>query len=256
MYVNPLDNPEAFDVVRLGKIITPGVCVVEGWARENEYDIKVGRGTAGATETLKGQPPAKGSITWFAWETEHFRAWNDLLPLLAFKPGAGKVATPAATPGSAAQGGQYTQGETKNPTGGTSSGTIAEPAIPSPGDTSGSSGAYAAPKQPPALSAADAIAIYYPTLADIGVSAVLPPEKLGQWEPDGDAAGGKWKRKIDFVEFMQAHGSNIATTPTGAGDGNAPGTTPAGSSEGKAPNGAANNTGTAGAAGQGAWGAA
>jgi hypothetical protein len=105
------------------------------------------------------------------------------------------------------------------------------------------------------LSQNDAVAIYYPTLADIGVSAVLPPEKLGIWEPDGEMAGGYWKRKIDFVEFAQASNSNIATTPTGSGDGNAPGDTPAGGSEGAAPgNGAGQSRGAAGDA-QGAWGA-
>lgn len=251
MYVDPITNPDVFDRVIFGKLATPGKCLVEGWSRDNEYDIKVGRGTAGATETLKGQPPAKGKFTFWAWTAEHFRAWTPILALLKYKPGKGAAQTtaPQGTDGSA-----FTQGQTKNDSGGGS----ASSAIPQPGNTSGvpnDPDAFKGPKQPPALSKNDAIAVYYPTLADIGVTSIIPPEKLGAWEPDGEAAGGMWKRTIDAVEFMQAGNQNIATTPTGTSDGNAPGTTPAGGSEGAAPGNAASQAKGAGSDAQGAWGA-
>lgn len=247
LYLDPITHPNAINVVKIGPYRTPGKAVVGAWARKNEYDVKLGKGTAGASETLKGQPPAEGSITFWAWVPAHFAEWNPILALLKFNPTKGAAASTTATPNGPQQ---FTIGETKEgSSGGTSSGSI-----PEPGNTSGKTDGAPAAKStdPPALSAASAIDIFHPFLADIGVFHVLPPSELGCWEPDGDQ--GLYKREIKFLEFVQSGAQSIAATPTGSTDGAAPGEPTAGGTEGgAADNGAAGAKG-AGTDGQGAWG--
>jgi len=257
IYLDPITHPDAWNTVVFGKLPTPGKCKVSGWARKNDYDIKVGKGTAGATETLKGQPPAEGTFEFWAWTPQHFAAWNAIESVLAYKPGKGASQTSAApTTGSSAasQGAGYSIGATKNDNGG---GT-ASAAIPEPGNTTGKpkeDSGDTKDKSPPALSKDDAIAVYYPSLAGIGVTAIIPPAELGAWEEDGDASG-YWKRTIKATEFVQAGTQNVATTPTGAGAGTVPGETTAGGTEGTAPPNAAGQAKGAGGDAQGAWGAA
>ena len=84
--VNPIDNPQAWDSCVLAGNTTPGRCDVKGFKRTNEYDVKAGKGTKGATETLKQQPPAKGTITFYAWRADQFAAWDLILPLIKYDP--------------------------------------------------------------------------------------------------------------------------------------------------------------------------
>ncbi len=246
--LNPIDHPEDWNRVTFkGTITTPGKAEVGAWNRENEYDIKTGKGTAGATETLKGKPPAKGPITFTAWTRAHFNAWNLILPIFAFVPTpTGSAATPGSTTTpSTSQ--TFTQGETKNGNaGGTASGTVPEPgsAAPEKGTANDKAAASA-----PALTASDAIKIFHPALADIGVRAVLPPEKLGSWVYKGS---GEWERTIEFVEFVLA-GPDVTSTPNSAADQPADGD-PGAVGKQTPTAGATNDAGTAGAAhdGQGA----
>lgn len=83
---NPIDNAEDWDYVEIVGVKTPGRCEVGEFKRVVEWDVKTGKGTAGATETVKGLPPAKGSIKFFAWTADHFAAWDELLPLLKYDP--------------------------------------------------------------------------------------------------------------------------------------------------------------------------
>lgn len=255
MYVDPWADPRSLDhVVFADTLTTPGVAKVTGWNRENEYDVKTGKGTAGATETLKGQPPAKGSIEFKVWTWAHMQAWNPILDVLRFDPAkaqAGGATSPTTTPSTAST---FTIGE---PSGGTVGGT-ASGTIPEPGNTSGQastgSTTNTATTNPPALSAASAIKIYHPFLADIGVAFVLPPEKLGQWTLQDDFS---FIRTIEFLEFTQPPAANIAATPTGAapdaltatGQANAGGTDP------PAATNPAGGSGGAGSNAQGSWGA-
>lgn len=256
--VDPITHPNAFiSVVFAGSLRTPGKCTVTGWNRENEYDIKTGKGTAGATETLKGQPPAKGKITFWAWTPAHFAAWTPILAALKFDPaksgnGNNGAATPAAS-------GTATTPTPSFEQGGTGGGGTA--ALPEPGNTTGKtkdedSDNKGKSDSQPALTKAAAIDIYHPVLADIGVSSVLPPEKLGIWEQDGEASG-LWKRDIDFVEFTQPPSKSIAATPTGSSDKPANGADgqPAGSSDPPAAEKSTNAASKAAAGAQGAWGA-
>lgn len=83
---NPIDAPEAYDFVTIQGVNTPGRCKVGEFKRVVDWDVKTGKGTAGATETVKGLPPAKGSIQFFVWESAHFAAWDALLPMLKYDP--------------------------------------------------------------------------------------------------------------------------------------------------------------------------
>ena len=84
--VNPIDNPQIWDVIRLGQAISPGICKVGEWKREHQWDVKKGKGTLGGTVTFVGRPPAKGSITFKLWTPDHFAEWDLFRPLLKFDP--------------------------------------------------------------------------------------------------------------------------------------------------------------------------
>ena len=83
---NPIDYAQNWDGFVIQGVVTPGRCEVTGFKRAVEWDVKLGKGTAGGTETVKGLPPAKGSVKFFAWTAAHFAAWDDLLPLLKYDP--------------------------------------------------------------------------------------------------------------------------------------------------------------------------
>jgi len=84
--INPILNPQAWDAVVVGQVTSPGYCVVTGFKRENEWDIKKGKGTVGATQTYVGKPPAKGNIKFFLWTPEHFFDWDVFRKLLKYDP--------------------------------------------------------------------------------------------------------------------------------------------------------------------------
>lgn len=266
--LDPTTTPNAFDYVVFNDTLkTPGRCRVTGWDRPVEYDHKKGKGTAGAEQTLKGLPPAKGKIEFWTWTPEQRAAWNPILDALKFdqtKLGTGTPSTAAA-----ANSNQLTS-TPQGPSGlATSSGGVPTGGlvgIPAAGQqesafTGNTPQSSSTASQPAPLSSAFAISIFYPTLADIDIAFVLPPEKLGAWEPDGDDFS-YMKRTIDFVEFTgQPPAKSIAATPTGSVDPASatpsPGAAPAAGapSEGSAAtNGAGQQTGAAADA-QGAWGA-
>lgn len=149
--LNPIDHPQAWDVVSLAGIDTPARCDVKGWKRQNKWDVKIGKGTAGATTTFVGKPPSKGSITFYAWTAAHFTAWDALLPLLQYDPSK----------------------KTKQ-----------------------------------------ALDIYHPALADIGVhSVVVDDDGIGAWEHEG---GQLYSRSVAFLEWTQASKKSAVSTPTGS----------------------------------------
>lgn len=226
VYLDPITHPDAWDRLAFptAQLVTPGKCVVGKWTRDNEYDVKAGKGTQGATETLKQQPPAKGTVTFWAWIPAHFAAWDPILDLLRFDPAKGgntssataSAATTSTPTGSKGQtfGQAPVKAQSDNASG--SGGASAADNAGSGTDTSASKDTSSSSSQP-ALSSAYAIEVFHPALADINVHYLLPPEKLGSWEPDGEPSSGLWKREIEFLEFTQPPNKSIATTPTGAG---------------------------------------
>ncbi len=222
VYLDPIDHPDAWNVLKFPKaqLETPGKCVVGKFTRDNEYDVKAGKGTQGATETLKQQPPAKGTITFWAWTrgpTGHFAQWNPILDLLKFDPtkggntNASQTTTPATTTGSKGQ--TFGQAPTKKAADGSDSG--ASTSTDTVDTASGSASTSGSSNAQPALSAAYAIEVFHPALADVDIHYFLPPEKLGTWEQEGDASG-LYKREIEFLEFTMPPNKSIAVSPTGA----------------------------------------
>lgn len=261
VYLDPLQYPDDWNtVVFAGSLRTPGKCKVGKWERKVEYDHKKGKGTKGASQTLKGLPPAEGEIEFWAWTPEHFDAWTPILALLHFDPSKGGSSNSNSTAQNTASSAGGTTGSSV-PTGG----LVGIPQIPGTTSTGLSTFTGNTPNesstanQQPALSSAYAIDIFHPAVADLDVAYVLPPESLGSWEEDGEASG-MFKRTIKFYEYTGTPPNvSVAATPTGAADASTatpPGTSqPAGAQEGTAAANAA--TGTAGAAAdaQGAWGA-
>lgn len=84
--LNPIDNPQAWDVIVIGSATSPGICKVSEFKRAFEWDVKKGKGTFGSTVTFVGRPPAKGSITFYLWTAQHFTDWETFRPLLKYDP--------------------------------------------------------------------------------------------------------------------------------------------------------------------------
>lgn len=91
--IDPLANPRAWDVVRIGQVASPGVCEVGEFKRAHEWDVKKGKGTFGSTTTFVGRPPAKGPVKFYLWDNgtlgtghNHFREWDAFRQLLKYDP--------------------------------------------------------------------------------------------------------------------------------------------------------------------------
>jgi hypothetical protein len=88
---DPFNNAEVYDRIVFGGISSPARCSVGEFVREYKFDTKEGKGTAGAVSTLTGLPPAKGKVTFWAWEASHFVAWDSYVALLKQYPTKGAV---------------------------------------------------------------------------------------------------------------------------------------------------------------------
>ena len=84
--LNPLEYPQAWDVIMIGGVVSPGICKVSGIKRINEWDIKKGKGSQGATITFVQKPPAKFSVQIFLWRPQDFTDWDNFRPFLKYDP--------------------------------------------------------------------------------------------------------------------------------------------------------------------------
>jgi hypothetical protein len=84
--VDPITYPQAWDVVEISGIPTPGIAQVPEWKRQHDFDVKKGKGTLGATVTFVQKPPAEGSIKFLLWTPSHFAQWDAFLPYLKYDP--------------------------------------------------------------------------------------------------------------------------------------------------------------------------
>jgi hypothetical protein len=76
---NPLEDAQAYDVVRIDNQDVPGIVApagITGFKRSIEWDVKKGKGTKGGSMTLSQLPPANGSIKFLLWKAEHFASWD------------------------------------------------------------------------------------------------------------------------------------------------------------------------------------
>ena len=87
--LNPIDNPQAWDTISVGGVTSPGVIPkggVSGFKREHEWDVKKGKGAAGATLTYVQRPPAKGSIKFYLVTPQHFSDWETFALQFKYDP--------------------------------------------------------------------------------------------------------------------------------------------------------------------------
>lgn len=84
--LNPIDQPQLWDYITIGQKNSPGYCELSEFKREQEFDVKKGKGTVGATVTFTGKPPVKGTIKFFLWTSDHFEEWESFRPLLKYDP--------------------------------------------------------------------------------------------------------------------------------------------------------------------------
>lgn len=89
--INPIDNPQAHDVIVLGSATSPGICLPFEPKRKSDFDQKKGKGTLGATATYVGRPLASWSITFQLWLARHWDEWAAFVPLLNYDPTKKKV---------------------------------------------------------------------------------------------------------------------------------------------------------------------
>ncbi len=81
-----------WDVVKIANVTCPFVCKVGEAKRTSQWDVKLGKGTIGATTTYVGSPPAEFSIEFFLCVADHFAAWDTFRPLLKYNPAGTKKA--------------------------------------------------------------------------------------------------------------------------------------------------------------------
>ncbi len=89
--LNPIDNPQVYDVIQLGTMTSPGLCVVSGFKRKNTWDTKLGKGVKGGTSTLTNIPPVSGTIKFYLWEARHWDEWELFRPFFKHDPTKKKV---------------------------------------------------------------------------------------------------------------------------------------------------------------------
>lgn len=94
--LSPLSSPEAYTVVKAMGQACPGAVVKrEGFKREEKWDAKSGKSTAGATLTHTESPLCEGSFTIRLHTEEDFAAWPKWLAIWRFD--ASKKNSPAVS---------------------------------------------------------------------------------------------------------------------------------------------------------------
>jgi hypothetical protein len=77
---NPNDDEELFNAIVIGGVRSPGIVTLSGHAREENWDVKEGDGSAGASTTHKGEKIARFTATFELWDEagtfDHFAEWE------------------------------------------------------------------------------------------------------------------------------------------------------------------------------------
>lgn len=85
--IDPILYPQEWDYIFIGQVKSPGVIVkISGFGRKYDWDVKKGKGVAGATKTFTGKPPALGTITWNFWAVGQVPQWEEFQKLLKYDP--------------------------------------------------------------------------------------------------------------------------------------------------------------------------
>jgi hypothetical protein len=90
--LGPISNPQAWDVVYIGGVASPGVVKVSGFKRPHEWDIKKGKGVYGSVITYTGHPPARGTLTFELWTDSQIETeWPEFSALFQYDPTKAQV---------------------------------------------------------------------------------------------------------------------------------------------------------------------
>ena len=84
--LDPLRDPQNWDVITIGGIVSPGVARLGDVGRSYEWDVKVGKGAFGGTTTFTGRVPAKFSVSFSLWRSAHFGEWAAFVRALKYDP--------------------------------------------------------------------------------------------------------------------------------------------------------------------------
>jgi hypothetical protein len=84
--LNPIEDPNSFDVVTIAGRTSPGLAQVQSISRSYSWDVKVGKGAFGSTTTFTGRVPAEFSVLFTLWKRAHFAAWELFCDRLKYNP--------------------------------------------------------------------------------------------------------------------------------------------------------------------------
>jgi hypothetical protein len=85
--LSPFESTAAWDVVLIGgTAASPGLVRIKSCVRKNKWDVKIGKGTIGATETFVGIPPAEIELEFKLWLPDHFTAWSTFVQNFQYDP--------------------------------------------------------------------------------------------------------------------------------------------------------------------------
>lgn len=88
MIDDPITNPGAWYVMKVGGTPTPGKCEVTA-ERVNRINVLMGLGSDGASTVYVGREVIVAQATFWAWQTSHFTAWDPILALFKYDPARG-----------------------------------------------------------------------------------------------------------------------------------------------------------------------
>lgn len=81
--LNPLDHPDAYDVMSVGGVVMPGQPQLGDISRALEWDKKPAKGKTGGNPTLKAKPLQEFTVDFEMWESAQAITWATLvLPML------------------------------------------------------------------------------------------------------------------------------------------------------------------------------
>jgi hypothetical protein len=88
MIDDPISNPRAWYVMKVGATPTPGKCEVTA-ERVNRINVLMGLGSDGASTVYVGREVIVAQATFWAWQTSHFTEWDPILAVFKYDPARG-----------------------------------------------------------------------------------------------------------------------------------------------------------------------
>jgi len=80
--VDPLNDPDLYDHIELGGIVSPGIVTLSGHDRKIGWDIKKGNAQSGATTTRTCDEPVEFTASFYLADEDDFDAWPTFLAVI------------------------------------------------------------------------------------------------------------------------------------------------------------------------------